>query len=172
MLTPERVRTHCGPSRIDCKRFGAAHTKRGGAIHYNALERGIGGSKRIARGAGSTGEALPRLLATHLWFCAAAGDWTRRSKRYHPGFFCRFAGAQKPCCRPQGKRTLSFLSAWGTKIFFGRGTPSHDGNQARKRTTAYPARRIKSRRTNRDRTDGSVNCGANLRTSLGVYGAR
>ena len=68
---------------------------------------------------------------------------------YHPGFFCRFAGAQKPCCRPQGKGTVSFFSAWGTKIFSGRRAPSRDGNQAGKRTTAYPARRTKPRRTHR-----------------------
>ena len=30
---------------------------------------------------------MPRLLATHLWFCAAAGNWTEEEKISPEGFF-------------------------------------------------------------------------------------
>ena len=135
-------------SRLERKWFGAAGKK--GDVPFTTTHWSVvleaQSESPVAQ------EALEKLCRAY-WrpiygFVQRQGIATRRSKGYHPGFFCRFAGAQEPCCRPQGKRTLSFVSSWSTKIFSGRRAASRDGNQARKRTKAYPTRRIRRRRTN------------------------
>ena len=87
-------------------------------------------------------EALEKLCRTY-WrpifaFLRRQGAWANRGGRHHPGFFCRAIGAQKSRSGAQGKGTTSFLSAWGTKILSRQRGTAGDGDQARKRTTAYP----------------------------------
>src|SRR5215471_3000586 len=58
----------CDVTDRDRGKYSSRH-----GVYYHALERGAGGTRTIACGAGGTRKALPHVLATDLWFCAARG---------------------------------------------------------------------------------------------------
>ena len=70
--------------------------------------------------------------------CGDKGFGQTEAEDITQGFFAQLLERRSLECRPQGKRTTSFLSAWGTEIFSGQRAASRDGDQAGKRTAAHP----------------------------------
>src|SRR5262249_53931958 len=89
-----------------------------GPVCYDPLERGVGGTRRIACGARSARKALPHILATYLRLRAATRRQCRGCRGSYSGVLRFIARAQRFEQCAQGKGTASFLPACFSEAFF------------------------------------------------------
>ena len=93
-------------------------------------------------------EALEKLCRTY-WrpifaFLRRQGFRPEEAEDLTQGFFAQLLERRSLRCRPQGKRTTSFLFAWGAEIFSGRRAASRNGDQAREGLRPIPLEELRA----------------------------